>query len=449
MSRQHWSGRLTFVLAAAGSAIGLGNIWKFPYMAGVNGGGAFVLIYLACVALVGLPIFIAELYIGKEAQTNTVNAFEVLHKKNSWWKLVGFMGVIACFIILSYYSVVGGWVMDFLFKSMMNQFSNKSAEEIQGLLSNLMSNGNVQIFWHFIFMAITVVTVLFGIKDGIETVTKYMMPALFLILIFLFFKAFMMQGFSQAFTFLFKPDVSKLTGHGILEAVGHAFFTLSLGMGSMITYGSYLKKSENVTKTALIVSILDTLVALFAGIIIFTIVFSYNFEPGAGPGLLFKTLPVIFSQMTGGGFIAVLFFLLVFFAAYSSSIAMLEVCIAYWIETHNVSRKKATIVIGALCFLLGILSALSTNSLSEVKILGYTFFDFFDKLTSSYMLPIGGLLVAIFFGWILGSKAVQGAFGERETKVHPLLELGLLLASKFFAPLFVIIFLIFGILKGN
>jgi len=405
--RAHWSNRLSFILAAVGSAIGLGNIWKFPYIAGVNGGGAFVLVYLACVALVGIPILIAEIYIGQASQKNAVEAFEALHKKKSAWRAVGALGVISAFLILSFYSVVGGWVLDFAFRSGLNQFAGHSDAEIKGVLGALFSNPYRQTFCHFVFMAFTVGIVMGGIKKGIERASKILMPLLFLILIVLLVRAFFLPGFQDSLKFLFSYDASKLTAAGVLEAVGHSFFTLSLGMGAMLTYGSYLDKNENLVKVSVAISLADTLVALLAGIIIFAVVFSYGLQPDKGPSLMFQTLPMLFAKMTGGYFIAVAFFILVAFAALTSSISLLEVVVTYWEEKHKVKRYKTAFWSGFVIFLLGILAVLSTNVLANFKILGMTFFDLFDKTTSHIFLPLGGLFISLFFGWVLGPKVVE------------------------------------------
>lgn len=427
--RAHWSGRLAFILAAAGSAVGLGNIWKFPYITGINGGGAFVLVYLLCISIVGIPIFVAELFIGQKSQKNAVQAFEVLHKRRTPWRGVGWMGVLSAFLILSFYSVVGGWVLDFEFRSLFNQFAGHSDDEIKGVLGGLFASPWRQLLWHFIFMAATVAIVLGGVKAGIERWNKILMPALVLLLLLLLAKAMLLPSFGKAVTFLFSPSFEKLSPSAVLEAVGHAFFTLSLGMGAMITYGSYLGERESLTKTVFAVALMDTLIALTAGLVIFSVVFSYGLEAQAGPTLMFQTLPMLFAKMSGGYFVGVAFFLLVGFAALTSSISLLEVIVAYWTETHGMNRKKTTLAAGAVLYLLGILSVLSMNVMSEVKVAGLTFFDLFDKLTSQFFLPVGGMLISIFFGWVLGPKAVAAAVGTKGLAAQ-----GLLWATRVVAP---------------
>lgn len=429
--RSHWGSRLAFVLAAVGSAVGLGNIWKFPYIAGLNGGGLFVLIYLVCIALVGVPVFIAELYIGQQGQKNAIESFEVLDRKNTPWRSAGFLGILSAFFILSFYSVVGGWVLDFEFRSLFFEFSGKSSEEISGLLSHLHASPLRQTFWHLVFLSAVSGIVLMGVSKGLERFNKILMPALMLIILGLFFYSFSLPGFSKALEFLFKPEANKLSAAAILEAVGHSFFTLSLGMGAILTYGSYLEKKESLVKVAFAVAFLDTAIALLAGVVIFSVVFSFNLEPGAGPGLIFSTLPTLFVQLPGGSFLAILFFLLVTFAALTSAVSILEVVVAYLTEKHNTCRKKTTIVTSVIVFFTGLLSVLSTNVMSEVKIFGLTFFDLFDKLTSSYFLPFGGLLISLFYGWKLGHGAVQRTLGPDKKW----LSFGLLWSTRVVAPL--------------
>lgn len=431
-ARAHWSNRLAFILVAAGSAIGLGNLWKFPYVTGVNGGGAFVLVYLICIALVGLPLLLAELSIGQTSQSNAITAFEVTHRKGSPWRMIGWLGVLSAFLILSFYSVVGGWVLDFTFRSLSNQFAGKTDSQISEFLSQLFSNPARQIFWHFLFMSATVGIVVGGIQGGIEKWNRILMPALLGLLGLLLINSFFLPGFGEALKFLFRPDFSKLHAAGVLEAVGHSFFTLSLGMGCMITYGSYLNKKEDLKRIALSVAFLDTLIAMVAGIIIFSIVFSFQLQPGGGPTLMFKTLPVLFTKMTGGYFISIAFFLLVAFAAFTSAVSLMEVVVTYWVENHKLDRNHTSVYVGLFTFFLGILSALSTNVLSQFHVAGgMTFFDLFDKLTSNIFLPLGGLLISLFFGWILGEKAVQSATGK---DLPPVMQTLLLWTLRVFAP---------------
>lgn len=435
--RAHWSNRLAFILAAAGSAVGLGNIWKFPYITGVNGGGAFVALYLVCILVVGLPIFVSELYVGQKAQANVVNAFELTHRPGTPWRLVGWLGLVSAVLILSFYSVVGGWVLDFVVRSVTNQFAGHSDEEIKGMLGTLFSSPGRQLLWHALFMGATMAIVLQGLQQGLERWTRILMPGLFVLLLLLLARAAFLPGFGQALAFLFTPHTEQLTAAGILEAVGHSFFTLSLGMGAMITYGSYLRSGQELTRTVFSVAALDTLIALIAGVIIFSVVFSYGLEPGSGPTLMFQTLPMLFAKLPGGYFVSLAFFLLVAFAALTSAISLLEVVVTYWVEQHGKARGPTVLVIGGGIYLLGILSALSTNLLEGVKVLGLTFFDLADKLTSSVLLPLGGALIALFFGWVLGPRAADEVVGARSPAATLLTW-----TARVLAPLAVLVMLI-------
>jgi len=429
--RSHWSNRLSFILVASGSAVGLGNIWKFPYITGEHGGGAFVLVYLACITLVNVPVFIAELYIGQKSQSDAVTSFEKLHKPKSPWRVAGAMGIISSFIILSFYSVVGGWVLDFEFKSLLNQFAGKSDGEVSGMLSELFASPSSLLFWHLIFMVMTVGIVVGGISKGIERWGRILMPALFAILIGLLIWCTRLEGFGQAIDFLFTPDFTKLDANSILVALGHSFFTLSLGLAAMITYGSYLDQKEDLVKASLAVGAADTIIALASGVVIFSVVFSFGLEPNAGPGLMFSTLPTLFNKIPGGYYISVAFFLLVAFAALSSSISLLETGVTYFVDRLGMTRTKVTIISGVGIYLLGVLSALSFNILADFKIGKFTFFDLFDGLTTNILLPLGGMIISLFYGWILGregvKESIQGHGGELAWK-------SLMWTARVFAP---------------
>ncbi len=436
--RAHWSNRLAFILAAAGSAVGLGNIWKFPYITGVNGGGAFVAVYLVCILVVGLPIFVSELYVGQRAQANVVDAFVLTHRPGTPWRVVGWLGLLSAVVILSFYSVVGGWVLDFVMRSVTNQFVGHSDEEIKGMLGTLFASPGRQLLWHALFMGGAMAIVQQGLAAGLERWSRILMPTLFVLLLLLLVRAAFLPGFGRALEFLFTPHTEQLTAAGILEAVGHSFFTLSLGMGAMITYGSYLRTGQELTRTVFSVAALDTLIALVAGTIIFSVVFSFGLEAGSGPTLMFQTLPMLFAKVPGGYFVSVAFFLLVAFAALTSAISLLEVVVTYWAEHHGKSRGPTVLVAGGSIYLLGILSALSTNLLEGVKVLGLTFFDLADKLTSSLLLPLGGMLIALFFGWVLGPRAADEVIGGRSRAAALLL----VWTARVLAPLAVLVILI-------
>ena len=387
-------------------------------MAGKGGGGAFVLVYLLCILFIGLPIFLAELYIGQQAQSNPVSAFEKMHKPKTPWRFIGLLGVISAYLILSFYSVVGGWVLDFSYQALTNQFSSLTQEGIQNILTALFADPARQIIWQFIFLGVSVYVVAQGVVKGIERASKILMPILGILLFFLFIRAIFLSGAKEAIVFLFVPNFSLLTPKIILEAVGQAFFTLSLGIGAMMIYGSYLKKSENLLKVSFLVVLLDTGIALVAGFVVFSIVFTFKFQPEAGPALMFQTLPMIFSQMPASYFVAVAFFLLVAFAALTSAFSLLEIIISWKSEQFNVSRKKAAIISGIILFGLGLLTAMSTNVLSQVTFYGLTFFEVFDKLTTSVFMPLGGILFAVFYGWVLGPKAVRATVNQNKVTRH-------------------------------
>jgi len=398
--RAQWASRLGFILAAAGSAIGLGNIWKFPYITGKNGGGAFVLAYLACIVLIGLPILMAEFLIGRHGQKDAVGSFAALEGRRSPWCLVGWGGVAASFILLSFYAVVAGWSFDYVVKAATGSFAGRNAVEINALFGALVSSPLRVIFWQVLFILATIAIVIGGIRGGIERWSKVLMPLLFLLLVLLFIRGMLSPGARAGLEFMFRPDFASLTPGALLDALGHAFFTLSLGAGTMITYGSYLERDSDLLALSLRIVLLDTLVALLAGLAIFSVVFAAGLEAGAGPGLVFQTIPIVFSTLPFGSLLATLFFILLAFAALSSSISMLEVSVAYLIDEKGWPRSRATTIVGLAALLLGIPAALSFNLWSELKpLFGRTFFDLFDTLVSSYMLPLGGLFVALYAGW--------------------------------------------------
>jgi neurotransmitter:Na+ symporter, NSS family len=395
-----WSTRLGFILAAAGSAVGLGNIWKFPYITGQNGGGAFVLVYLGCILVVGVPIMMAELMIGRHTRRDAVGAFIALEGQRSPWQLAGWISIVAAFIILSYYSVVAGWTLDYVYRALLGSFAGHPAAAIEGMFGSLIADGQRQLFWHFVFIGLCLGIVIGGVQKGIERWSKILMPILLLLLALLFVHGLLSPGAREAFVFMFRPDFARLTAASVLEAMGHAFFTLSLGMAAMITYGSYLNRQEDLLGASLRVAGLDTLIALMAGMAIFPIVFSAGLEPGGGPGLIFKTIPVIFAQIAGGPWLAVVFFLLLSFAALTSAISLLEAQVAYLIDECGWGRRRATALLAALAFLTGIPSALSYNVLADWTPIGeLAFFDAADLLASNYLLPLSGLLIAIYVGW--------------------------------------------------
>ncbi len=414
---EHWSSRFLFILAAAGSAVGLGNIWKFPYITGEHGGGAFVLVYLACIALIGVPIMMAEVLIGRRGGQSPINSMRTLASKegkSSLWQVVGWIGCVGSFLILSFYSVIAGWSLIYVgyaFNGVFNTLASDTASGAQAigdLFSNLLATPVTLLGAHTLFMIMTVVIVSRGVKAGLEQAVRVMMPGLFLLLLILAGYSGVATGkFSQAVTFLFQPDFSALSWESVLVALGHAFFSLSLGLGVMVAYGSYLPRHVSIAKASVTVSILDTVVALLAGLAIFPLVFAHGLEPGAGPGLIFVTLPIAFGEMPGGLIIGTLFFVLLVLAALTSAISLLEPTVEYLTEHRGVRRLGATVGAGAVIWLLGIASALAFNLWSEFTVLGKNIFDALDFLTANVMLPLGGLLIALFAGWAMSSASTR------------------------------------------
>lgn len=419
--REHWSSHIGFILVAAGSAIGLGTLWKFPYVTGENGGGLFVLIYIACTFLIGLPVFIAELILGRTAQRGAVGSFAYLSQNATFWKGVGWLGVLSSFLIMSFYSVLAGWGMNYILMSLTQFWQGRTPSEISDTFTVLSKSGDITLFWHLGFTALTVAVVYPGIRQGIEYWSRFMTSSLLLILIALVCYSFTLHGFGEAFKFMFYPDFSKLTAAGILQALGLSFFTLSLGQGIMITYGSYMRRSDDIPQTGVIIGIMITIVSMLVGLMIFPIIFSFGFAPQEGLGLVFKTLPVLFSKLPGALIISTTFFTLFVFTALTSSIALVEVVAANFIDLFGWSRKKAVLIVGASCFLFGIPSALSNTNIifsNWEAIYGKTFFGTIDELVSTWFLPICGLLTAIYVGWFFDKERVQQEYnaGTRYAK---------------------------------
>ena len=429
--REHWSSRFAFVLAATGSAVGLGNIWKFPYITGMNGGGWFVLIYLIAIVAVALPIMVAEILLGRTAQRSPVGAFRAFSRPGSAWLGVGWLGVTAGFVILSYYSVVAGWTLHYAWLSLQG-FAGLDAEQIRDLFGRMYVDPATNLFWHGVFMALTIAIVAAGVHGGVERATRILMPVFLGMLLMLLVRASGGEGFTRARDFVFGLHAEHLTPAGVLEALGHSFFTLSLGMGTMLTFGSYLRARDDIVTTSLAVGGLDTAVSLMACMVIFPIIFSAGLEPGVGPGLVFVSLPIAFAQMPGGAFWSVLFFLLLAVAALTSTISLLEVVVSHLMDEYRLRRHRAALGAGLVILLLGVPSALSGGSAlfgagfqSFTEPLfgpgeGKTWFDFFDYLASNWMLPLGGLGIALFVAWRVGGEAREQAFkaGSRFARLY-------------------------------
>lgn len=436
--RDGFGSKLGIVAAAAGSAIGLGNIWKFPYVAGKSGGGAFLLVYILCVVMIGVPIMLSELVIGRKGKKNAVRSIKEL-KKSKFWPLAGWLGVIATTLILSFYYVVAGWTLSYVLKSATGVFASLDSKGISEVFVNLTSNPYAPIFWQIVFMIITGYVVIAGVQNGIEKYSKILMPLLFLIIVILDIRAVTLPGAQAGLEFLFKPDFSKLTLNVIFSAMSQAFFSLSLGMGIMITYGSYINDEEDLGSTALQVSIADTLIAILAGIAIFPAVFAYNIDPATGAGLAFMTLPNVFNNMPLGQLFGTLFFILLAISALTSTISLLEVMVAFLSEEFNKSRKSVTIASSFVLAIIGIFASLSNGILSSYKINDLNFMDFLGYLTDSYFLPLGGIMISIFVGWVIDKKVF---YSELHHKPYSKLVLFLI---RFICPIAIGIIFLKGI----
>jgi len=442
-----WSSRLLFIFAAAGAAVGLGNIWKFPYITGEYGGGAFVLVYLASVFLIGMPIMMAEIMLGRRGRQNPVDTMYTLAieaGKSSAWKYLGWMGMVAGFLILSYYSVVAGEVMAYVFRAGAGAFTHQTSSGIRSIYSDFVSNPESLLAWHTIFIVATMMVVARGVQGGLEKMLRIVMPLLFILLLILVGYGINSSGFSEAVNYLFHPDFEKLiyivndngvrelTTKPILVAMGHAFFTLSLGVGAIMAYGAYLGREVSISHATMTIVIIDTLVSLLAGLAIFPIVFSNQLDPAGGPGLIFQTLPIAFGSMPGGAFFGCLFFILLFFTAWSSAIALAEPVVAWLVESRRMTRVKAAAWAGIVVWLLGIASIFSATGTTLRDILlvmlnwvgletiglkqqffSLTFFEVLDFATANIMLPISGVLIAIFVGWVMHRESVRAEINVR------------------------------------
>ena len=436
-----WSNRTVFILAATGSAVGLGNIWKFPYITGENGGGTFVLVYLLCIALIGVPIMMAEIMMGRRGKQSPINTMIALAKderRNPSWVWLGWMGVLAGFLILSYYSVIAGWAMSYVFRTAGGIFLGVTGDGVNRIFTDLVSDPERMLAWHTIFMVITMIVVARGVKNGLEKAVTLLMPLLFGLLIVVVIYSATTGYFMEGVKFLFTPG--SIDGKGILIAMGHAFFTLSLGMGAIMVYGSYLSDEHSIAKASMLIALADTAVALLAGMAIFPIVFANGLEPGAGPGLIFQTLPIAFGHMQGGTMIGVLFFVLLTFAAWTSAISLIEPAVAYMVENMGYNRIYAAVWIGVLTWLMGIGTVLSFNIWSEKTLSipylfeNLTFFDTLDYLTANIMLPLGGLFIAIFAGWVMREQSTRD-----EIATHPVVYKTWRFLVSFITPVAVIV----------
>ena len=414
----HWSSRMAFILAVTGSAVGLGNIWKFPYIAGQNGGGAFVLVYLVCVVVIGMPVMMSEILIGRRGRRNPIATMELLGKEEGStrnWRWVGIMGVLAGILILSYYSVIAGWTLAYVVKSVSGVFAGASADAVGTEFGNFVGDWRLIGLCHTIFMALTIFVVARGVERGLEQAVRFMVPALLILMLVLLGYSINSGYFGEGVAFMFTPDFTKLTWNSVLAALGQAFFTLSIGMGAVMAYGAYLPEETSITGASAAVVCADTAIAILAGLAIFPLVFANNLDPADGPGLVFFTLPLAFGQMAGGVFFSTVFFVLLAFAAWTSAIGLMEPAVAWIVEHFNRTRAQAAVMTGLSIWLLGFGSVLSFNVLAEFKFLAGTIFDNVDYLTSNIMLPLGGLLIVIFAGWVMCRNSTSDELGSSGT----------------------------------
>lgn len=426
-----WSSRLAFILAATGSAVGLGNIWRFPYITGENGGGAFVLVYLACVALIGIPIMMAEVMLGRRGRRSPINTMALLaHEegRSAAWQGLGWLGMVAGFLILSFYSVVAGWTLAYSVRTATGTFTGATAQGVEHIFNTFIADPERLLAWHTVFMVMTMIVVSRGVKSGLERAVRYLMPALFLLLVVMLGYALNTGFFDEAARYLFRPDFGKLTADGVLQAMGQAFFSLSLGMGAIMMYGSYLSHRASISKTVIIIASMDTLVAVLAGLVIFPIVFANQLHPELGSGMVFKVLPLAFGQMPAGSLFGTLFFVLLVFAAWTSAISLLEPVVAWLVENRGMNRVRAASLASVIAWVLGVFSLLSLNiwheytlgrlpffsQWADVGIFALPFMDLVDYLTANVMLPLGGMLLAIFSVWVMQRSSTVDEFGGKD-----------------------------------
>ncbi len=442
--RESWKSTAGFIFAALGSAVGLGSIWRFPYVVGQNGGAAFILLYLIFLALIGFPILVAEIVVGRSAQLSPFGAFKKIGK-NKFWGLSGKLVIFTGFIISSFYSVIAGWMLGYLIEAIIGHLNFFNSSQALEHFEKLSSSVIWSVGYHFLFMFLSILILFFGVRKGIEQKSKIMMPLLILVVIILVIKGLSLPSAFKGIRFLLSPNWHLVTPTGILVALGQAFFTLSLGQGTMVTYGSYLSKKEDIPKICFPVVVLNTVIAILVGIAIFTIVFSQDLTPKAGPSLIFETLPLVFTKMKLGYIVAVFFFLLVTLAALTSEISALEPFISYLIDERGWKRKKASIFTGFLAFLIGIPSALSFGLLKRFTLLGLNFFDFISFLSVNVLVPLGGFLIVILVSYIWGiKKAFEHLKVSKKAFFHhrPWVAMYFKLCLKYISPVLIILILL-------
>lgn len=441
--RDSFSSKLGVIAAAAGSAVGLGNIWRFPYVTGENGGGAFLLIYLCFVFAIGFPVMLAEFTIGRRAQRNALGSFKKLAPGKPWY-LIGLMGIVAAFMILAFYSTIAGWTLEYLVQAFANGFDGKTSEQLTRSFEVFQGGTFRPLLWQVVFMFLTAFIIYKGVKNGIEKYTKILMPLLIVLIIIICIRSLTLEGAKEGLDFLFRPDFSKIKLTVVLKALGQAAFSLSIGMGTLITYGSYIQKNNNLPVTALQVSVADTVIAILAGVMIFPAVFAFGINPAEGPGLVFIVLPNIFEQMAGGYYFAIIFFTLLSIAALTSTVSVLEVVVAYFSEELNMKRGKATIIAATAIGFVGVFATLSFGPLKNALIFGKTIFDWFDYLSANILLPLGAILIVIFVGWYLGKKNVRDELSNQGALKGKFVNTFMIIV-KFIAPIAITLAFLYGL----
>lgn len=443
--RDGFTTALGVIAATLGSAVGLGNIWKFPSLTGANGGASFLLIYIISTLLVGLPVMISELMLGRAARADAVTTLQKLAPRKQPWWLAAALGVLAAFLIMAFYTEVAGWVFAYIFKSVGGGLLSTDPQVTSEAFTALITNPWQSLIWQWVVLAVVGAIILLGVSKGIEGATKRLMPILFVILLALCVRSLTLPGAGEGLAFLFKPDLTKLSAAAVLTAMGLAFFKLSVGMGTMITYGSYFRADQNVPKTAAQVMLADLTVSILAGVAIFPAVFSFGFEPTAGPSLLFITIPAVFAAMPLGNVFMVFFFVLAAIAATGAMLSLMEVPVAFLNERAGLSRKAATLITVGLLALIGSTAALSTSTLANFKLFGLNMFDLFDFVTSNILLPVGGIAITVFVGWFWGFDKVQKALTNEGKLKNQGVVKAFFMVTKFVSPVLITIVLLRGL----
>ena len=432
------------ILAAAGGAVGLGNIWRYPYMLGQNGGGAFLLVNMIFVLMIGIPLMMTEFVIGRRTQSNVVGAYRKLAPEHKGWTALGYFGILAAVLIYAFYSVVAGWTLNYIVMACTNQLSGLTPTEVADTFANFTAGSFWPVLYQLLFLTLTALVISFGVQKGIEKISKILMPVLFILLLLMVVRSLTLPGAKEGLNFLFKPDFSKLTGAGVLGALGQSFFSLSLGMGAMVTYGSYIRKEDSLFKTSLWISVCDLMVAILAGVVIFPAVFSFGMDPAGGPQLVYVVLPNVFNSMPMGALFAAIFFILLGIAALTSTISLQEIIVAFNVEELHWSRRKSSIISMLSIFVIGIFCTLSFGPLKNATLFGKTIFDLFDLITASYLMPIGALAMTIFLGWFYPKVEVKDEITNGGTLKGKLFELYYFIL-RFVAPIALLIIIVSGI----